>query len=187
MGKPKSPRDIPQEMGSNLVLVKGERLFPEDMGRRVAQLLALLFGDGLSSLDTHLLRKGLLGSGTPVDRGSRVWRGRRRALRGIHVPHAEGGGARAKPKKLDRPPGICSIADGRVEGQKPSDNAQYMDTGGASPAKRRLGNLRVLPVQSPQIGPEYSNKSAPEEKAQLAKNRAQIGEKQQELEHSWWR
>ena len=62
-----------------------------------------------------------------------------------------------------------------------------MDTGGASPAKRRLGNLRVLPVQSPQIGPEYSNKSAPEEKAQLAKNRAQIGGKQQELEHSWWR
>ena len=63
-----------------------------------------------------------------------------------------------------------------------------MDTGGTSPAKRRLGNSRVLPVQSPQIGPEYSNKSAPEEKAQLAKNRAQIGEKQRELEHaSWWR
>ena len=45
-----------------------------------------------------------------------------------------------------------------------------MDTGGASSAKRQLGNLRVLPVQSPQIGPEYSNKSAPEEKAQFAKN-----------------
>ena len=98
LGKPTNPRDTPREMGSNLVLVKGERLFPEDMGRRVAHLLALLFGDGLSSLDTHLLRKGLLGSGTPVDRGSRVWRGRRRALRGIHVPDAEGGGARAKPK-----------------------------------------------------------------------------------------
>ena len=114
LGKPTSPRDIPRGTGSNLVLVKGERLFSEDMGRRVAQLLALLFGDGLSSLDTHLLRKGRLGSGTPVDRGSRVWQGRRRALRGIHVPDAEGGGARAKPKKSDRPPGICSIANSRV-------------------------------------------------------------------------
>ena len=98
LGKSTSPRDISWEMGSNLVLVKGGWLFPEDMGRRVGQLLALLFGDGLSSLDTHLLRKGLLGSGTPVDRGSRVGRGRRRALRGIHVPNAEDGGARAKPK-----------------------------------------------------------------------------------------
>ena len=109
LGKSTSPRDIHREMGSNLVLVKGEWLIPEDMGRRVGQLRALL-----SSLDTHLLRKGLLGSGTPVDRGSRVWRGRRRALRGIHVPDAEGGGARAKPKYLDRPSGICSIANSRV-------------------------------------------------------------------------
>ena len=98
LGKPTSPRDILRGTGSNVVLVKRERLFPEDMGGRVPQLLALLFGDGLSSLDTLLLRKARLRSRSPLGGEERTWRGRRESRHGVHIRAAEGGRAKANPK-----------------------------------------------------------------------------------------
>ena len=80
-GEPSTPQDVRQEMRPSLVLVKEERLSREGMGRRVVQPLPLVVGDGLSSLDTQLLRKGrldtqLLRKGR-LERGERNKRGQR--------------------------------------------------------------------------------------------------------------
>ena len=97
LGEPSSPRDVRRKMGPNLVLVKGERLFREDMGRRVVQLHALVVGEGLSSLDTLVLRKARLDSRTPIGGEERTWRGRQQSRHGVHIRAAEGGRAKANP------------------------------------------------------------------------------------------